>query len=150
MPEFALEEVPATTVATMRRTIPVERLRTFVGVASDHVAAAVEDAGGRTGPPFAWYHGMPDETVDVSAGVEVVGDVHPTEGGVSLVERPGGRAAVAVHTGSHESLAQTWRRLLGWLGEQGLSPGREGWEEYLTPPEGDPSRWRTRVVALVD
>jgi hypothetical protein len=24
------------------------------------------------------------------------------------------------------------------------------WEEYLTPPEGDPSTWQTRIVVPVD
>ena len=68
---------------------------------------------------------------------------------MELEERPGGRAAVAVHVGPYEGLADTWGRLLGWLAEQGLQPGPEMWEEYLSPPEGDPATWRTRLVALL-
>ena len=150
MPEFTLDEVPAATVALLRRTVPVTDLTEFFGSAFAHVADAVAEAGGRVGgPPFAWYHGMPGETVDVSAGFEVAGDVHETGGGVALVERPGGRGAVAVHVGPYDTVADTWGRLLGWITAQGLSPEAEVWEEYLDPPEGDPSTWRTRIVALV-
>lgn len=150
MTEFTLEEVPAATVATMRRTVPMADLTDFFGTAFHHVAGAVSEAGGRVaGAPFAWYHGMPTDTIDVSAGFEVVGDVHPTAAGVALLERPGGRAAIAMHVGPYDALAQTYGRLLGWLSDQGLEPGPEMWEEYLSPPEGDPATWRTRIVALV-
>lgn len=150
MTEYTLEEVPAATVATMRRTVPMTELTDFFGSAYAHVAAAVAEAGGRVGgAPFAWYHGMPAETVDVSAGFEVAGDVHPTAGGVALVERPGGRAATAMHVGPYDGLAETWGGMFSWLAGQGLQAGPVMWEEYLDPPEGDPATWRTRVVALV-
>ena len=150
MSEFTLEAVPAATVATMRRSVPMDGLKDFFDIAFDHVARAVADAGGQVeGAPIAWYHGMPGETIDVSAGFTVAGDVHPTEGGVTLVERPGGQAGVALHVGPYEGLADTWGRLLGWLGEQGLTPGPDMWEEYLDPPAGDPATWRTRVIVLV-
>lgn len=150
MTEFKLEEVPAATVATMRRTVPMTDLTDFFGTAFAHVAGAVSEAGGQVArAPFAWYHGMPAETVDVSAGFEVDGDVHPTAGGVGLVDRPGGRAATALHVGPYDGLAETWGRLFGWLSDQGLEPGPVMWEEYVSPPEGDPATWRTRIVALV-
>ncbi len=151
MSEFTLEEVPPATVATMRRTVPMTQLTEFFGTAFTHVADAVKEAGGRIGgAPFAWYHGMPGEAVDISAGFEVYGDVHPTPAGVQIVDRPGGRGAVTVHVGPYDTVQVTWSRLLGWLTEQGLSPRAEVWEEYLDPPEGDPATWRTRIVTLVD
>ncbi len=148
MSEFTLEEVPAATVATLRRTVRMADLPDFFGPAFTHVADAVADAGGRVGgAPFAWYHGMPGETVDLSVGFEVEGDVHATAGGVRLLERPGGRAAVALHVGPYDRLADTYGRLLAWLAGQGLAPGADMWEEYLDPPEGDPATWRTRIIA---
>ena len=66
---------------------------------------AVPEAGGQvSGPPFGWYHGVPTDVVDVSAGFPVAGDVHPTDGGVVVEERPGGRAVVAVHVGSYDTI----------------------------------------------
>jgi effector-binding domain-containing protein len=110
----------------------------------------VADAGGAVGSaPFGWYHGMPTDTVDVSVGFPVVGDVHPLGGGVGLLERPAVRAAVGVHVGPYDGLPQTYARMQQWVAEQGLAPTGEMWEEYLSPPEGDPSTWRTRVVIPV-
>lgn len=150
MTAFTLEQVPATTVATMHRRVPTAELQDFFGSAFEHVAAAVGDAGGHVAtPPFAEYHGMPTDTVDVSAGFPVVGDVHTPDGGVVLATRPGGRAAVAEHVGPYSGLAQAWRDLVGWVDGQGLHPTGDMWEEYLTAPEGDPAHWRTRVVVLV-
>lgn len=150
MSTYTLEQVPAVTVATMRRTVPGAGLPEFFGSAFEHVAAAVGDAGGHVlTPPFAEYHGMPADTVDVSAGFPVVGDVHTPDGGVLLTERPGGRAAVVEHVGPYTGLGQAWRDVMRWVGEQGLHPTGGMWEEYLTAPEGDPSHWRTRIVVLV-
>lgn len=150
MTTFTLEQVEARTVATMQRTVPTTELSEFFDTAFEHVAAAVADAGGHVGvPPFAEYHGMPTDSLDVAAGFPVVGDVHTPDGGVLLTERPGGRAAVAEHVGPYSGLAQAWRDLMHWVTEQGLHPTGGMWEEYLTAPEGDPAHWRTRVVVLV-
>ena len=151
MSEFTLEEVPATTVATLRRTVPVADLPGFFDSAFSHVAGAVADAGGEVGPPpFGWYHGMPTDTVDVSVGFPVVGDVHELGGGVGLHERPAVRAAVGIHVGPYDGLGATYARMQQWVAEQGLAASGEMWEEYLSPPEGDPSTWRTRVVIPVE
>ncbi|HMM95962.1 GyrI-like domain-containing protein [Phycicoccus sp.] len=151
MTDFDLETVPATTVATLRRTVPVGELPEFFGTALTLVAEAVADAGGRvTVPPFAWYHSMPTDTVDVSAGFAVVGDVHTLDGAAGLHERPGGRAVVGVHVGPYDTLSVSWQALTAWTAGRGLAPRGEFWEEYLTEPEGDPAGWRTRLVALVD
>ncbi len=151
MTDFMLEEVPATTVATLRRTVPVAELKGFFDSAFTHVAGAVADADGYVAaPPFAWYHGMPAETVDVSAGFPLIGDVHTPTGGVVLHERPGGRAVVGVHVGSYETLERTYAGLLAWMSARRLTPRDEMWEEYLTEPEGDPATWRTRLVVPVE
>lgn len=147
MSGFGFEDMPATTVATLRRRVPVGGLREFFAMAFERVAQAVAGAGGRVvGPPFAQYHGMPTDTVDVSAGFPVVGTGPVADDEVVVGERPGGRAAVALHVGPYEGLSGTWGALMGWMAEQGVHPGELMWEEYLTAPEGDPAGWRTRVV----
>ncbi|MEZ5096424.1 MAG: GyrI-like domain-containing protein [Nocardioides sp.] len=78
--------------------------------------------------------------------VPVAGDVHP-DGGVLVHERPGGRAAVGVHVGPYDELAKTYDELRAWLLDRDLTAREEMWEEYLTPPEADPSTWQTRIVA---
>jgi effector-binding domain-containing protein len=151
MTELGLEEITATTVATLRRRVPTADLTEFFGDAFDRVAGAVARAGGGVAaPPFAWYHGMPSDTVDVSAGFPVLGDVHTPEGGVALHERPGGRAVVAIHVGPYDTISETYSALMDWLTARDLTPRPEMWEEYLTEPDGDPATWRTRLVVPVE
>ncbi|MFN8190034.1 MAG: GyrI-like domain-containing protein [Nocardioidaceae bacterium] len=147
MAQFTVEEIPATVVVTIRRKVPLAELTEFFGSAFGQVMAAVSQAGGSPGgPPFGWYHGVPTDTADVSAGFPVVGDVHTPDGGVRVQERPGGRCVVGLHVGSYDTLDDTYRDLDVFLTAHGLTPAEEMWEEYLSPPEGDPSRWETRVV----
>ncbi|MFN8195385.1 MAG: GyrI-like domain-containing protein [Nocardioidaceae bacterium] len=151
MTEFRLEDVPTVLVGTIRRRVTMEELKGFFDVAFGQVAGAVSAAGGRIEmPPFGWYHGEPVDAFDVSAGFPVAGDVHTPDGGVHVAERPGGRGAVAVHVGPYDTLGDTWDRLSAWVREQGLVPRGDFWEEYVSPPEGDPATWETRLVLLVE
>ena len=147
MVDVEVLDVPSETVARVRRRVPVEGMSEFFGPAFEQVMHAVPEAGGRVaGPPFGWYHGMPTDTVDVSAGFPVSGDVHVPDGGVVVEERPGGRAAVAVHVGDYDSLQETYAKVMAWMAEHSLEPRADMWEEYLSEPKGDPSTWRTRIV----
>jgi effector-binding domain-containing protein len=140
-------ELPSETVAVVRSVVPMDALKAFFGEAYGRIAGAVPAAGGRlAGPPFAWYHGMPGDTVDVSAGFVVAGDVHEPDGGVHVVERPGGRALVAVHEGSYDGLGGTWAELASAAVARGWQGRDDFWEEYLTEPTGDDSALRTRLV----
>lgn len=146
MRDFALEDIPTETVAVLHRLVPVSDLPAFFQEAFGQVAGALPAAGGSiSGPPFGWYHATPTDGVDVSAGFPVAGDVHTPDGGVVVVERPGGRAAVGTHVGPYDTLEETYGAMLAWLAAQSLAPRGDMWEEYLTPPEGDPTSWQTRI-----
>jgi effector-binding domain-containing protein len=150
MTEFTLIDVPAETVATMRRVLPVGELPKFFQQAFGEVAEEVGPAGGHiSGPPFGWYHRMPKDTVDVTAGFPVAGDVHTPDGGVHVEERPGGLAVVGVHVGPYDTISQTWDQMQGWIVDRSLLPLGDMWEEYLSPPEGDPATWQTRLVVTI-
>ena len=70
MVDIELLEVPTETVAGVRAKVPVATMTQFFGPAFEQVIHAVPEAGGRvSGPPFGWYHGVPTDVVDVSAGV---------------------------------------------------------------------------------
>ena len=150
MVDIQLTEIPSETVAMVRRVVPMEGLTTFFGEAFERVARVVPEAGGAiAGPPFGRYHGMPGETVDVSAGFPVSGDVHTPDGGVVVAERPGGQALVAVHVGSYDGLGETWDELQRRAEHDGLEWRGDLWEEYLSDPIGDPATWLTRLALPV-
>ncbi len=150
MVDVELVEVPSETVARVRRRVPVQGMAEFFTHAFEQVMHVLPEAGGRvSGPPFGWYHGMPTDTVDVSAGFPVAGDVHVPDGGVVVEERPGGRAAVAVHVGPYDTIQDTYGQVMAWIDQHTLTPREDMWEEYLSEPTGDPANWRTRVVIPV-
>jgi effector-binding domain-containing protein len=142
-------EVPTQLVAVERKTIPMSGFPEFFERAFGELMAAVSAATGTVvGPPFGWYHGMPTDTVDVSAGFPVSGLADgPLRGDIEVVARPGGRAAVALHVGSYDTLAESYQQVAQHLAaHDDLVPREEMWEEYLSEPSGDPSTWQTRIV----
>jgi effector-binding domain-containing protein len=147
MSDAELVEVPSETVAVVRSVVPADRLTAFFDEGFGRVAGALPGAGGTiAGPPFGWYHGMPGDTVDVAVGFPVAGDVHAPDGGVHVLERPGGQAMVAVHVGPYDGLGDSWAELASAAVARGLQGREDFWEEYLTEPTGDPATWRTRLV----
>lgn len=110
------------------------------------------------GPPFVRYNVIDMEReLQIEAGVPVAAPV-PAEGRVQARELPGGRYAVATHTGPFDELVGAVRDLLGWAAAQGLtwdkqdSPEGERWgcrlEIYHTNPQEQPdmSKWETELA----
>jgi len=150
MPEMHIADVPAQLVAVVRRTVPMAELPGFYADAFGAVAGAVERAGGSLeGAAFGWLHGKPGDSVDVAGGFPVSGvAVGELDGDVVVLERPGGMAAVTVHEGSYDTVAETYRALDAWLRDRQLDAGDHNWEEYLADPETapGPAPWQTRIV----
>ena len=150
MSQISVAEVPAQQVAVVRKTLQMSELPGFYSTALGTVAAAVGNAGGTVaGPPFGWYHGMPTETVDVAGGFPVSGLAEgPLEGDVVVLERPACLAAAALHVGSLDTLAETYRELEAWMRDRQLDRAEHSWEEYLSDPQTqpNPADWQTRIV----
>jgi effector-binding domain-containing protein len=152
--DVELGQVEPQLVVVERQQIPMDGMPAFFDRVFGEIVAAVAAAGGTVvGPPFGWYHGMPTETVDVSAGFPVQGlPVGSLEGELVVMERPGGQAATTMHVGPYDSLAQSYERVAQYVAEQtDLVAKDEMWEEYLTDPsaEPDPTTWQTRIVQPV-
>lgn len=83
---------------------------------------------------------MPVELLRFDACISVPDSVQ-AEGEVGIKTIPGGRYAVAVHTGPYGGLEQAYKDLYGrWLPEQGLSPRDEpAFEIYRNDPSFTPA-----------
>lgn len=120
----------------------------FMGRAFGTAAAELGKQGAfPAGPAISMYHGMPTDTVDVTAGFPAPRPITPTPG-VVVETLPGGPAIEAIHTGPYDTLTQTYGELNAWLAEQKLDLATDMWEEYLVGPdtEPDPAKWQTRIV----
>ena len=131
-------------VTNTKRTYSYNELRDEVALTAGMLRAqGVEPAS----QPFARYHSF-GEVIDLEAGVIVAAPVQPA-GEVKPGELPRGPAAIAVHTGSYETLGATHEAMRRWLeANPGQKPNGGPWELYVTDPatEPDPSRWMTEVI----
>ncbi len=134
--------------AVVREEIPESNLAEAMGRMFQLVMSALSAQGVEpASQPFARYHSF-GEVIDVEAGVIVAAPVQPA-GEVKPGELPRGPAAIAVHTGSYETLGATHEAMRRWLeANPGQYPNGGPWELYVTDPatEPDPSRWMTEVI----
>lgn len=145
--EPELVELEPATTAVVRGVVTWAELRDFFDASFGTLARAVEAQRiTLLGPAFGLYHGDPGDTLDLEVGFPTAGAVRP-EGDVVAGSLPGGRAARLTHHGSFDGLAGSWARLHTWMREQGLSPGADRWETYVTQPspDMDPRELRTEL-----
>ena len=134
--------------AVLRERVPMANLTEFFGRAFGAVRAAAQaQHASPTGPPFALYHGMPTDTVDVEAGFPVTPGFSAA-GDVISGLLPGADAFEAVHKGPYDTLERTYALILERMSAEGMTPSDTMWEFYLSDPERepDPGKWQTRVV----
>lgn len=146
-PEPALVDLSATPTAVVAAVIPADQIVDHFDRSFGQVAAVIADqAIGIAGAAFALYHGLPGETVDLEVGFPVGRAVRP-DMQVRPGELPGGRVARLVHHGAFDQLGSSWGRLQEWITEQGLTPGGDFWEVYVTEPspDMDPADLRTEL-----
>ncbi|MCW4386594.1 GyrI-like domain-containing protein [Salinibacterium sp. SYSU T00001] len=136
------------TVAVRRETIQMANIRDYFDDVYGAVMAVLSEQGvAPAGPALAVYHGQPGETVDVAAGFPTNTPIE-TVGSIAALELPGGLAAQYTHRGSYDGLAEAYQRFVGWIYEQGHTPGQLFWEVYVTEPtpDADPDDMVTHIV----
>jgi effector-binding domain-containing protein len=145
--EPALVDVAAVTTAVVGAVVPRQELVKFFDRSFSNVAAVLSDQDiAIESPAFARYHRPPAEDVDLEVGFVTARAVRPV-GDVRVGSLPGGRVARVVHQGGYDQLGASWGRLGSWIDAQGLTPGRDLWEVYVTQPspEMDPATLRTEL-----
>ena len=118
-----------------------------MGQAYDRLAQVAQEAGITfTGPPFAAYHDMSGPEWQGTVGFPVAGPVEG-QGEVKAGHTPGGKAAMVMHVGAYEQLAEQWTAFSEWRGANGYPMERLAWEVYLVGPESGPdaAQWQTAL-----
>ena len=123
---------------TVRVSTPVGELPTLMGRVFGEVAAFMQRKGiPFAGMPFALYHNMDMNALDVEIGFPVAGVV-AGEGRIGASTIPGGRVAWAVHVGPYETIEQTYNALLAFAQERNLKVAEWMYESYLNGPDTTP------------
>ena len=146
-PEPALVDVEEVATTVIRGIVDMGELAAFFDASLSRLAAAVAAQGvAVVGPAFALYHGAPGAVADLEVGFPTEGTVE-VDGDMVASVLPGGRVARLVHEGSFDQLGSSWGRLAGWIAAEGLSPGADLWEVYVTEPSPamDPADLRTEL-----
>jgi effector-binding domain-containing protein len=148
------ERVPQSTLS-IRQTVPLNELQQAQGESLGALWSYIQRRGVRpAGQPFVRYHTFGAETTDVEVGIPVTGPASGS-GRIAGGELPGGPALATSHIGSHDTLADAYRRLQVGLEEHGRDAAGAGWEVYewidpaVEPNPASwpaPSRWRTRLI----
>ena len=141
-------ELEPRTLLGVHETVKMADLTEYFGRAFGASAAELARQGlAPAGPPLAVYHGMPTDTVDVTAGFPVAGPVHATAD-VVVTDLPDGAAISSVYTGPYDGMTRTYDEIAAWLQANNLTTRADMWEEYLSGPDSDPdpATWKTRIV----
>jgi effector-binding domain-containing protein len=151
MTEPELANVNETMTAVIHGVAPMGEIADFFDRSFSELASVLEGQDiAPTGPAFARYDGPPGETADLEVGFPVHEAVTP-EGAVRPSSLPAGRVARLLHAGGYDQLGESWGRLGAWIADQGLTPGAELWEVYVTEPnpDMDPADLRTELFWAV-
>lgn len=145
MPDFRIDEdAPIQFTLSVRGIVP-DQIGDEVGKAIGEVWAYLEQHQIEpAAPPYARSTWQPGSDLEVGL---VIGTAADGEGRIVAGELPGGKIAVALHTGAPGSMWETATALRAWIREQGLREAGVPWETYLTNPDQEPdaTSWKTEL-----
>jgi DNA-binding transcriptional MerR regulator len=152
---------PVTRAVVVRRSLPEQlaltaRTRTTLAALPAAFGAALgrverllhEQAGRRTGPTLAIYHGeeFDPEQVDVEVAVPVAGWLAVRDG-VDARVMPPVDAVATMHAGPYDRIGSAYQALAHWSADRGLVLGDQPREIYVVGPDrAGPEGLRTEVV----
>ena len=143
-----LDDLTEQPTAVIRGEVSMDQLPAFFDRSFGELAAVLANQGVTPrSAAFAKYDGAPTDVARLEVGFVVDGPLEPT-GDVVAGTLPGGRVATVVHHGGFDGLGEAWGALFAWVTDQGMTPGAQMWEIYLTEPspDMDPAELRTELV----
>lgn len=149
MPTLSIErrELDAQPILKVRTKAARHELSNAIGQCVGKVYMHAQSAGvPLAGHPFTRYLSAGPGLMEIEVGFRV-GSGAAGAGDIEADVLPAGPAAVALHAGPYDQLAETYAALERWMEENGQRPAGAPWESYVTDPADhpDPADWRTEV-----
>jgi len=140
------EQSPQPTLSIRTRT-PVDNLPQLLGESYGKIAGYLAELGSQpAGAPFAVYYNMDMQDLDVEIGFPVAEPVL-SKGDIQASQVPGGKQAIALHTGPYGEIGPAYEALTQFAKEQGCEPTGVSYEFYLNDPqETPPGQLRTQII----
>jgi effector-binding domain-containing protein len=144
--ECALRQVSSQPTLSIRGRTTRAQLPATIGAFLGEVCPFVAQHGKPAGPPFARYHSVVEEEMDLEVGLPVITPLSG-QGRIAAGELPGGEVALLSYFGPYEGLYAACHYLVDQVAAQGRQASGPLWEVYVTDPgtEPDPSKWQTDI-----
>ena len=142
-----VKEQSAQPTLSIRTRTSVQNLPQVFGKAYGAIAQYLGGLGEQpAGPPFAAYHNMDMQNLDVEIGFPVSRRL-PGEGGIQAGEIPGGRAATCLYTGPYSEIELAYNALTQWIKDNGYEIAGVAYEMYLNDPsQTPPQELKTQIL----
>lgn len=138
---------PPQPTLVIRTHSAVQDLAQAMGQAFGAVAQYLGQLGEHpAGPPYAAYHNMDMQNLDVEMGFPVARPL-PGQGAIQPALIPGGQSVAGLHVGPYDQMHHVYEALTAWLKANGREATGVVYEVYLTDPnETAPEALQTQVL----
>jgi effector-binding domain-containing protein len=142
-----LKEWSAQPTLAIRTRAAVQDLSRVMGETYGAIAQYLGELGEYpAGPPFAAYHNMDMQDLDVEIGFPVAREL-PGRGDIQAGHLPQGKVATHLYTGPYSDMESAYDALSRWIEENGYEPTGVAYEFYLSDPEETPpDEHQTQIV----
>ena len=145
---FEILEISPQPFAYLHRTAPMEGIGQTMGECFDSLGKIFAQTGVTpVGPPLSYYTAVDNETTTFDVGFPVRAEDRDklAKAGLEIGVSPTGKAMKGVHTGSYDTLPQTYSAMHAEMAKHNLKPGEAMWEVYKSMPETPPEKTVTEV-----
>lgn len=141
-----IQELAARPALAIRFRSPVQDLPKHFGRVYAAIMRYLVELGVQpSGEPFAAYHNMDMQNLDIVAGFPVPRYL-PTRGEIHAFEIPGGMFAICHYTGPYGEVGPAYEALTQFAADKGYAPSGVAYEWYLSGPDVPPQETRTDIA----
>ncbi len=143
--QIEVTDQPAQPALVIRTRAPAADLPRLFGEAYEALMRYLGELGEQpAGMPFAAYHNMDMQNLDVEIGFPVARPL-PGKDTIQPGELPAGRWASVLHIGPYDQCGPAYDALTRWINEHGYTPVGVAYEAYCSEPETPPQEIRTWI-----
>ncbi|WP_319560768.1 GyrI-like domain-containing protein [Marispirochaeta sp.] len=129
-----IKEVDEQHTLALRYTTPVSKLSETMGKLYNEIAAYMQQEEiPFAGAPFALYHNMDMEALDVEIGFPVSSPARG-KGRIQAGTLPGGKVLCTLYTGPYSGMEKPYGELMDYIQQHKLKTASFSYEYYLNDP----------------